>query len=191
MSPFINFTLYQLGWFSIVLGAANDLPWVGAGFALTLVVVHLSLVRGLARHVALVLLSGAIGSVLDSCQLAFGVLSFPTGQPVPWLVPPWDAVLWMQFATILPFSLHWLSHRYQLCCLFGAIGGPLAFYAGERLGAVSFPPPRVLHFAVLGAVWALAFPCLVWMSDRLVVESGLGRTYRFASRERDAKDLTM
>ena len=71
-----------------------------------------------------------------------------------WLAPPWDVVLWMQFATILPFCLGWLSRRYLLCSVLGLIGGPMAFYAGEQIGAVSFLAPRLPNFGP----WALFGP---------------------------------
>ena len=186
MSLLINFCLYQIGWFAIVVGAANDRPWLGMGMGLAAIVVHLLLAHGRARHLGLVLASGAVGLTLDSLQLWLGVFRFPSGMIVPWLAPPWDVVLWMQFATILPFCLRWVSRRYLLGSVLGFIGGPLAFYAGERLGAVSFLSPRLLHFAVLGIVWALAFPLLVWLSDTIVLARGLGGRYRFNSSESSA-----
>lgn len=183
MSSLVNFTLYQTGWFAIVLGAARHRPWLGMAFASALVLVHLALIHGSCRHLALILASGAIGFVLDSLQLRLGVFRFSSGMISPALAPPWDAILWMQFATILPFCLRWLSRHYLLCCLLGATGGPLAFYTGEQLGAVDFLAPRPVHFTILGGVWALAFPSLVWLSDKLVTEPGLGGSYRFVTAE--------
>ena len=180
MSLLINFSLYQIGWFAIVLGAAHDRAWSGMALALSLLVIHLTLVRGWQRQLTLVLASGTVGFLFDSLQLWFGVFRFPGGGMLcDWLAPPWDAVLWMQFATILPFCLRWLSGRYWLCSAMGFVGGPIAFYTGEKFGAIVFLDPRMFHFAVLGLVWGVAFPLLVWTSDRLVVSQGLGERYRF------------
>jgi len=181
MSLLVNVVLYQVGWFAIVLGAAHGRPWLGSGVALALVAIHLILAHGRPRQVSLILLAGSIGLGLDSLQLSLGVLRFPSGMVIDWLVPPWDVVLWMQFATILPFGLIWLSRRYVLSSVLGLVGGPLAFYTGERLGAVVFLPPRAMHFLLLGLVWAVAFPTLVWLSDMLVVAPGFGRRYRLLS----------
>jgi hypothetical protein len=183
MSLPVNFALYQAGWFAIVVGAASGRPWTGMGVALAAIAVHLALARGMLRQGSLILVSGAVGFTLDSLQVGFGVFRFPSGTVLPWLAPPWDVVLWMQFATILPFCFRWLSHRYLLSFVLGLVGGPLAFYAGERIGAVLFLPPRLLHFGVLGVVWALALPLLVWLSDTLVAAHGLGGHYRFAAGE--------
>lgn len=81
-----------------------------------------------------------------------GRVSFPQWDDQSRAGSPWDAIPWMQFATILPFCLRWLSRHYLLRGILGAIGGPLAFYTGERLGAVDFLEPRLLHFAILGTV---------------------------------------
>jgi hypothetical protein len=185
MSLLVNLGLYQVGWFAIVLGAANGIGWLGAVIALLLVGVHLALVRRPSRHLALILAAGAIGMTADSLQLQFGVLRFPNSTSARWLAPPWDAVLWIQFATILPFCLRWLSRRYASSAVVGFTGGPLAFYGGEQLGAVSFDPPRAVHFAVLAVVWALALPLLVWLSDTLVLGPGFGERYRFAQGNSD------
>lgn len=160
--------------------AEVDRAWSGMAFALSLVVIHLTLVRGWQRQLTLVVASGTAGFLFDSLQLWFGVFRFPDrGMLCDWLAPPWDAVLWMQFATILPFCLRWLSGRYWLCCVLGFVGGPMAFYTGEKFGAIAFLDPRLLHFAVLGLVWAVAFPLLVWTSDRLILSQDLGERYRF------------
>ena len=42
MSVFVNFALYQIGWFAVVLGAANDRPWSGMVVALVMLLVHLA-----------------------------------------------------------------------------------------------------------------------------------------------------
>jgi hypothetical protein len=178
MSSLTNFGLYQLGWFAVVLGAANHRPWLGMGVALGFVGIHLLLAPGPLRQLGLIFAAGFVGLAVDTLQLLLGVFAYPSGMLWPWLAPPWDVILWMQFATILPFCLHWLSSRYLLCSLFGLVGGPAAFYAGERLGAIVFLAPRPLNFATLGVVWALVFPFLVLLSDKIVLAHGLGERYR-------------
>ena len=71
------------------------------------------------------------------------------------LAPLWVG-LWMQFATIMPFSLRWLSRRYWLSSVLGLVGGPLAYYAGQKAGAVDFLPLRLLRFTV----WGLPVRCV-------------------------------
>jgi len=47
------------------------------------------------------------------------------------------------------------------------VGGPAAYAAGERLGAVTFGDPRALGLAALAAAWALAVPSLLWLAAAL------------------------
>ena len=161
----INLALYQVGWFACVLGAASGHAWAGAGLALVLVAMHLLLVRDRRREAQLLLAAGALGLVLDSLQLNLGVFRYPSGTPWAGLAPPWIVVLWLQFATLLHFGLRWLAGRYRLAALLGFVGGPLSFWAGERMGAIEFAAPSA--YLALACVWAAAMPTLVWLGDRL------------------------
>lgn len=75
--------------------------------------------------------------------------------------------LWVNFAATLNGPLRSLRGRYGLSTLLGAVGGPAAYAAGERLGAVTFGDTRALSFAALSAAWALAVPSLLWASAAL------------------------
>ena len=79
--------------------------------------------------------------------------------------PHWIIALWALFATTLNLSLRWLHGRWWLSALFGAIAGPLAFYAGSRLGAVRFSEPAIaLAWLALG--WGLLTPLLMRLAQR-------------------------
>ncbi len=160
MTRLINLVLYQAGWFACVLGAARGHPWIGGAAALSLVAVHALLARERARELRLLVAASLIGAVLDSLQVLLGTLRFETGQPVPWLMPPWILVMWAQFATLLRFSLGWLLGRAGLAALLGAAGGPVAFLAGERLGAVRLHPETWPSLLSLAAAWAIAMALL-------------------------------
>lgn len=63
-------------------------------------------------------------------------------------------------------SLRWLQPRPLLAAVLGLVGGPLAWYAGARLGALELPDPS-LALSVLGAGWAALMPLLLWLASRL------------------------
>ena len=159
-SNLLNYLLYQTGWLAAVIGAGRGHPWLGMSVALTLVAAHLALTTPRRNELALVLVGGLLGLVVDSLLVAAGLLSFPSGSVVSWLCPPWIIVMWMQFATTLRFSLGWLSRRPIVPVIFGAVGGPLAYVIGERLGAVALGPSPALTLLVLGSMWAVAVPML-------------------------------
>lgn len=179
----VNFLLYQIGWFCCVLGAAWCLPSLGMCIALCLVGVHLWLATDRTMQLKLLVIAAGVGLAVDSVQLWGGVFVFPNGVVVEWLPPPWMSVLWMQFATTFQYSMRWLSCRYMLSACFGFAGAPLAFFAGERLGAVEFLPPRLMHYAVLAIFWSVAVPLLVYISDRAAARRrSPAASYRWLAR---------
>ena len=166
MSRALNFIFYQVGWFACVLGLAWDFQRAGILIAVTLVGIHVGLASDRWVQIRLCLTAMLLGLVVDSLQLAAGVFTFPQGQLVRWLPPPCFPVLWLQFATTLCYCMRWLSGRYVLAAFFGLLLAPMAFFAGERFGAIEFPAPRLLHFAMLGFVWSAVVPLLVFVADR-------------------------
>ena len=73
--------------------------------------------------------------------------------------------MWALFATTLNLALRWLKGRPLLASVFGALGGPLAYYAGERLGAVEMPHQASALLA-LAAGWAVLMPLLTVIARR-------------------------
>jgi hypothetical protein len=120
----------------------------------------------------LILAAGLLGTVLDSIQGYLGIVIFKSGYYVDWLCPLWITVLWMHFATLLHFAADWMSQRYLLATVLGAIGGPVAFYGGVRFGAATLHPNLPLALAALALEWAVAMPLLVWLADRFPVSPG-------------------
>ena len=166
MSPVIvNYLLYQSGWLAAVGGASQNHPWVGMSIALALLVGHLALASHRRSEFGLVVLAGLTGLVIDSSLVGLSVVSFPAGSVVPWLCPPWIVVMWMQFATTLRYCLRWLLGRPMLAAGFGAIGGPLAYEIGARIGAVTLGP-HVCGLLMLGLLWSVAVPSLAWFASR-------------------------
>jgi hypothetical protein len=179
MTSFINLLLYQVGWFCCVLGAAWGFPWLGMSLAAGLVAVHFWLTTDRLVQFRLVMAAAAIGGIFDTAQLWAGVFTFPSGVVVEWLPPPWMTMLWLQFATTFHFSMRWLSGRYALCACFGLLGAPLAFFAGERFGAIDFLSPRVFHYICLALLWSVAVPVLTFVSDSLLVKAPQPPRYRW------------
>ncbi len=167
----LNLALYEIGWFACVLGAAWGQGGAGAALAGGLLLVHLALAKERLTEGKIVLVCGAVGFVLDSTQSLLGRLSFtgpllfPSGSGA--VAPMWVLMLWLQLGSTLRFSLNWLSGRYALAAALGAIGGPVAFLAGERLGAATWGEPRWLTALSLAVVWGLATPLFAFAADRI------------------------
>ncbi len=162
----VNLIAFQIAWFASVLGGANDLPWLGVIVTTAVVALHLYQTARPAPEAVMVLTIGIIGTLWDSLLVRFGFLAYPSGMLAPWLAPVWIIAMWVAFATTLNVSLAWLRGRWYLACALGALGGPLAYYAGEKLGGVIFPDALVA-LAVLAAGWFFLMPVSAWIAGRL------------------------
>lgn len=164
----LNLALYQTGWFACVIGAAQGYPWLGMTAALALLAAHLWMVSDRRVELRLILAAGLLGLVADSVQGWLGVFRFHSGYLVEGLAPPWIVVMWMQFASTLRWNLAWVIGNPKRAAVFGMVGGPLAFFAGSRLGAMTFGAPLWLSLLSIALVWALAMPALAAMTERAV-----------------------
>jgi hypothetical protein len=174
----LNFVLYQIGWLGCVLGASFSRSLLGIAVAMSLVGIHMCLTTDRTNQARILVFAAGVGFVVDSTLLGLGVYRFPNSSVSAWLPPLWMSVLWIQFATTFRYCLKWLSGRYALCTVLGFAGAPLAFLGGERLGAVSFCTPRFTSLLMLGSLWAIAIPLLIYVSDRIHAKALVDASYR-------------
>ena len=168
----VNYAFYQVGWFACVLGAASHRPWTGFLTAMVLVGVHVALSVERSLEVRLVVLAAAVGAVVEMVQIAAGTYRFASGTLTHALPPPWLLVMWGQFATTFRYSVRPVITRPIRAALFGAAGGPLAFLAGERLGAVALLPPLTYGLLRLSVSWAIALLVFSAVVRRVAPERG-------------------
>ncbi len=168
LKPLLNALGFQLGWFTCVLGASWGYPWAGPLAAALFLTVHAGLVDSPRSSLRCALLIGVIGFLVDSLLGATGVLGFRDGLGPGWICPPWLVALWMLFSTTPELSLRWLHGRWGLAAVLGAIFGPLSYYVGETLGALTLGASRLTSLLVLATVWAAALPLLLMWSGRCV-----------------------
>jgi hypothetical protein len=74
--------------------------------------------------------------------------------------------MWLSFATTLNVSLRWLRKRLWTAAGFGAIGGPVSYFAGQQLGALQFVNNGAA-LAALAVGWGLVIPGLILLAERL------------------------
>ena len=108
-------------------------------------------------------------------QIAAGTYRFTSGTVVAALPPPWLLAMWAQFATTFRSSLRPVITRPTPAALSGATGGPLAFLAGERLGAVTLLPPLTHGLLRLSISWAVALALLSTVVRRVAPERNAPR----------------
>ena len=155
----LNAGLFQLGWFACVLGG-NSLWLLLAGAAL---LAHLLVISRSMSDVRLVLVVCLVGSTVDSLLLNAGVFEF---RQEGILIPFWLMLLWALLATTLNHCLAWTARPAWRAVLLGAVGGPLSYYAGQRLGAVQFGFGLWPTLVLLAVLWAGLFPALQWLAGK-------------------------
>jgi hypothetical protein len=173
----VNHALYQLGWLACVLGSAWHRPWTGFLIATILIGVHLTLSRERLLEARLMVFTITVGAVAEIGQIAAGTYRFTSGTMIDALPPAWLLAMWAQFATTFRFSLRGVLTRPVSAALFGAVGGPIAFLAGERLGAVTLLPPVTQGLVRLSLSWAVAL-VVFSAAVRRITPEGVKPCYR-------------
>src|SRR5690606_36093880 len=140
-----------------VLGAAHQRPAVGLGIglavALAALLLHLSTASAPRRELALIGVAVVVGALFESVLVAGGWVRVNDAMLVG-STPLLMVVLWAVFATTLNVALRPLRNRHLLIALLAAIGAPLAYLAGSRLGALEIPD-TVPALLLISASWAV------------------------------------
>lgn len=162
----VNLVAFQLGWLACVLGGAHGRPWLGVAVMALVAALHLVTAATPAREGLLLVLVACLGALWDGLLVRLGFLEYPSGMILPWLAPVWIIAMWAGFSTTLNVSLGWLRGRWYWALGFGAVGGPLAYWVGMKLGGVHFPD-TVAALAVLAGGWSFLMPFVSWLALRL------------------------
>jgi hypothetical protein len=166
MALLVNFIGFQVGWFACVLGAAIDKELLGMIIALGIVIYHVVAQADSINELKLVLVAVVIGLFWETWVLSLNILHYPSHPEASFWAPHWLIMMWALFATTINLSMGWLKGRWVLAVFMGAIFGPLAFVAGEKLGAVVFLD-STLSMITLAIGWGLLMPLLLSLADRI------------------------
>ena len=160
---FLNFLVFQAAWFITVLSAAAGKPYAGVVFTFAWMIIHLQLfTTKKVQELGLIMFAAVLGFIVDSTQVLLGVFSFPPAAAWGWPTTLWMMALWINLAATLNYSLSWLKNSYILAAVLGAVSGPLAYYAGSRLGAMIFEMPWSL--AAVSLQWFVCMPLLLYFA---------------------------
>lgn len=161
----INAVLFQALWFACVLGGAAQTLWP-ALIAGAVMIIWQSLPNN--RHAndrLLVVAAMILGLIIDTCWTLFGAMQFAHHAPLGGLAPAWIIVMWVGFALTINHSMAWLRKHPLLPALMGFIGGPMAYLAGRKLGAVEYLIDPLILSLLLGIAWAISLTILVKLAQ--------------------------
>ena len=162
----LNLVLFKGGWVACVMLAAQDLPLLATLAVAAVVLIHLLVVPVPVKEAVFLSTAALIGLGWESLVLATGLLQYPASSQFGAWAPHWIVAMWVLFATTVNYGLSWVKRSWTLAAIMGLIGGPMAFFAGAGLGAVTFTNTP-LALALIGAGWAVLLPLLVLISDTI------------------------
>ena len=159
MSSLLNVALFQAGWWACVLGAVTGQPWIGPGAVAALLAWHVGRAAHPQRELALASIAAIAGAVFENALVRTGWVRYGAEGSGATLAPLWIVAMWPLFATTLNVSLRKLRAHPVPAALLGLIGGPAAYYAGARLGALDLASPGAALTAI-AIGWAVLTPAL-------------------------------
>jgi hypothetical protein len=160
-------TLSQLSWFACVLGAASNSPWIGPAAGAGTLAFNLLVLEKPLNVLKLAVVGALLGLAVETPLILTGLVSYSAPGTLANLPPLWLIALWVVFSTLPNTALAQLHGRVLLQAVLGLVGAPLAYLAGERLGAMSFIERPTLGLAAIGLLWAVAFPTLMAAAKRI------------------------
>lgn len=159
----INLTLFKIGWVAVVASAAAGMAEVGVATVALVVLVHLLRAERANRESLLLVVAACAGLAWESLLVGVNVLAYPTTD-VGVIAPYWIIAMWVLFATTLNVGMQWLQRNLLIAGVAGAVGGPLSFLAGEKIGAVAIGDGGLW---VIAAGWAVLMPTMAFAATRL------------------------
>lgn len=160
-----NFLIYQGVWLACVIGAGSGIPWLGVAVAILALTWHWHVALRPRVELKLIAMTGLIGGLWETLLVRADWVRYQGDLPDGW-TPLWIVALWLVFATTLNFSLSWLKGRYVLASALGALGGPAAWAAGEKMGALQLQHGQQSLW-VIAIGWLVIMPLLIALSDWL------------------------
>jgi len=162
----VNFAVFEIAWMSSVIGAAQQMPWLGPVSVLIALVLHFRAARKPIEELLLVISCALIGAGFDSMLVAAGWVTYNAGLFSDFVAPYWIITMWMLFATTLNVSMRWLRGKPKLAALLGFYGGPASYIAGQQLGGIVLIN-QAAALVALAIGWAVMMPILMWLSENL------------------------
>ena len=149
MHKLINAVLFQAIWFSAVL-----VGWHLAIVPLALLCCHAFTQERDRHQLGFIAPFVLAGITLDALLFNIGWFQLPNPEVVQFAgMPLWLMIMWLAFSLTLASSLSWHQQWPRLFVLACAIAGPLSYFGGMRLGALSIQPEG---FVALSLVWLSA-----------------------------------
>lgn len=186
----LNSLCYTAGWFWCVLFGIHDQSALATIGAVLLIVLQLyyTKIKDISLYiqdVLLVIFSIPLGTILEIFFVQINVIDYThTTLSFP---PIWIICLYPLFSLLLNHSLTIIKKNYFLSFLFGFIGAPLSYIAGNSLEGLTFPYTLLQTWIIIGICWGL-FLCLLTKIAN-IIEKATNETLEDRESKTDLKLL--
>ena len=168
----INIIGFYIGWWTCVLGTANDIPYLGPAVMILFLIVHYYLFVSDIQEIYLVLIIGIIGTITDSLLFLSGSFIYAGAYSNEILIAPmWITAMWAGFAATVNHSMSWLKDKWLLMVISGVVFGPAAFFTGEKFGAIEFHLSALFSGLVIAIVYGVSIPAIYFLNRHLGLDS--------------------
>ena len=168
----INIIGFYIGWWTCVLGTANDIPYLGPAVMILFLIVHYYLFVSDIQEIYLVLIIGIIGTITDSLLFLSGSFIYAGAYSNEILIAPmWITAMWAGFAATVNHSMSWLKDKWLLMVISGVVFGPAAFFTGEKFGTIEFHLSALFSGLVIAIVYGISMPAIYFLNRHLGLDS--------------------
>ncbi len=163
----MNLLLFQINWWVYFLCAYTE-NFLGALFNFLIYsALHFFLIsENRLRDLKIMLGFGLAGYFLDFFvfeNLLFS-MKHKTFEATFWLFG-----MWWGFMSCVPYSLRKLIQKPIWAFVMAALFGPLSYWAGEKVGVLSYYQPIELYYGIHGLFWAFFFWALSYLEKRKLI----------------------
>ena len=169
----INLALFQGVWFATIIGAAEDTLIYGFLSLGLFITIHTLISHSARSDLKLAAIAVLVGLVAETLIIRAGLLSYAHNLPAAGFAPAWILILWANLALTLNGCLNWLKGRYLLAAILGAIGGPLSYFGGIKLGAATTQSEWPFVLAVIAIIYGAVTPLFLFIASRMTRKSHL------------------
>jgi hypothetical protein len=167
MRNLINLLFFQGVWYFAVLGGETGNQWLGPAGLMLFIISHYFLSETAIADYLLAVMAILIGLMIETAFFRADLIIYTHSDPASQFAPPWILVLWANFALTMNGCLKWLQERLLLAAVLGAIGGPLTYFAGIKLGAATAGTSMPIVLFGIAITYALVTPLLLEAARRL------------------------
>ena len=131
-------------------------------------IIHFYLNSPNPAEIKLVITFAFLGTLIDTMMALSGMVTYSGLYGAGIIIAPlWITAMWCGFCCLVKYLLGLFKWRLFESFFVWALLGPVAYKAGEGLGAIQFNGENLKVTVMLALVWGLSMPLIYWVNDRL------------------------